>query len=180
MKRETMTKSAVIAYIGIGSNLGDSLSVVQETLQELAQLPHSTLLAQSRPYRSAPIDAGGDHYINAIAQLHTTLTPHVLLAALQALEQAHGRQRPYRNAPRTLDLDILLYGEQIIHDAILSVPHPRMTQRAFVLIPLLEIAPTITIPGVGSAQSLCAAVADQTLEIISPEELSGPTHIGIS
>lgn len=159
--------TGVDAYIGIGGNLGDARATVLDALQRLMQLPQTQLVAQSSLYRTAPIDAGGDDYVNAVAQLHTTLTPHDLLAALQDVEQAHGRQRPYRNAPRTLDLDILLYGDHLINDDTLCVPHPRMTARAFVLVPLLEIAPDILIPGAGAAQTLRAAVADQAIDIIA-------------
>lgn len=157
----------VIATIGIGGNLGDARATVQDALQRLARLPRTTLSAQSRLYRTTPVDAGGDDYVNAVARLTTALTPHALLAALQDIEQAHGRQRPYRNAPRTLDLDILLYGDLTISDDTLTLPHPRMTQRAFVLIPLLEIAPDIIIPGIGAALTLRAQVADQAIEAIT-------------
>jgi len=136
-------------------------------LQQLAQLPQSHLQARSSLYRSAPVESSGDDYVNAVAELRTTLTARDLLAALQAIEQANGRQRPYHNAPRTLDLDILLYGEHIIAEPTLVVPHPRMTQRAFVLLPLLEIAPAIIIPGVGAAQALRPAVATQVISIIA-------------
>lgn len=168
MTAAASTASAgVTAYIGIGGNLGDALATVNDALQQLAQLPHTTLTASSSRYRSAPVDAGGDDYVNAVAQLQTSLEPHALLRALQAIELAHGRLRPYRNAPRTLDLDLLLYGDQHIEDQLLSVPHPRMTQRAFVLIPLLEIAPAIVIPGLGTAQAWRAAVAEQAVDLIN-------------
>lgn len=157
----------VTAYIGIGGNLGDARATVSDALRRLAHIPHTTLTAQSQLYRTAPLDAGGDDYVNAVAQLTTALTPHALLQALQDIEQAHGRERPYRNAPRTLDLDVLLYGDEVIADALLTVPHPRMTQRAFVLIPLLEIAAAIEIPGVGAAQGLLAGVADQAITLIN-------------
>ena len=154
------------AYIGIGGNLGDALATVNAAIARLATLPHSSLDAQSRRYRSAPIDADGDDYVNAVVELNTTLTASDLLAALHQLEQDHGRLRPYRNAPRTLDLDLLLYGQHIIAEAGLSVPHLRMTQRAFVLLPLLEIAPAMVIPGLGPAQAWRAAVASQVITIL--------------
>jgi len=160
-------ESVATAYIGIGGNLGDALATVKNAISALAQLPHSTVSAQSPLYRSAPIDSSGANYVNAVVALQTTLTPHALLDALQALEQAYGRQRPYHNAPRTLDLDILLYGDAIIQDVQLSVPHPRMTQRAFVLIPLLDICPEIIIPGKGAALDWRAAVAEQAIHIIA-------------
>ena len=154
------------AYIGIGGNLGDARATVEDALRRLAQLPHTTLSAQSPLYRTAPVDAGGDDYVNAVAQLATLLAPHDLLKALQDIEQAHGRERPYRNAPRTLDLDILLYGDLIIADDVLTVPHPRMTQRAFVLIPLLAIDAGVAIPGAGAAQDFRADVANQPIRLI--------------
>jgi len=153
----------MIAYIGIGANLGDARANVFDALARLAALPASTLLRQSCAYRSAPIDASGDDYINAVACIDTALAASELLAALHAIELAHGRARPYRNAPRTLDLDILLYGDQQIDTPSLHVPHPRMYQRAFVLAPLLEIAPGAEIPGRGPAQQFLASVADQTI-----------------
>ncbi|ASU40405.1 2-amino-4-hydroxy-6-hydroxymethyldihydropteridine diphosphokinase [Herbaspirillum sp. meg3] len=156
-----------IAYIGIGGNLGDARATVEDALHRLAQLPDTTLSAQSPLYRTVPVDADGDDYVNAVAQLSTLLSPHDLLKALQNIEQAHGRQRPYRNAPRTLDLDILLYGDRVISDDVLTVPHPRMTQRAFVLIPLLAINSAVTIPGAGAAQDFRAGVANQPIHQIS-------------
>lgn len=159
-----MTSQPVTAYIGIGANLGDAEISVREALQEIARLPDTQLHTCSDLYRSAPVDAGGDDYINAVAEVLTTLTAHALLQALQTIEQAHGRQRPYRNAPRTLDLDILLYGDQVIADAVLNIPHPRMTQRAFVLLPLLQIAPDIEIAGCGAARDFLTAVSDQRIE----------------
>ena len=157
----------MIAYIGIGANLGDARANVNDALTRLAALPASTLLRQSCAYRSAPIDSSGDDYINAVACIDTALAAPDLLAALHAIELAHGRARPYRNAPRTLDLDILLYGDQQIDTPSLHVPHPRMHQRAFVLEPLLEIAPGAEIPGRGPAQQFLAAVADQAISKIT-------------
>ncbi len=136
-----MARAPVTAFIGLGANLGDARAAVQQALIALAGLPHSELLAASRLYGSAPVDAAGPDFINAVAALRTTLTAPALLAALQALEQAAGRRRPYRNAPRTLDLDLLLYGEGRIDSPGLLVPHPRMAARAFVLRPLAELAP---------------------------------------
>jgi 2-amino-4-hydroxy-6-hydroxymethyldihydropteridine diphosphokinase len=131
----------VCAYIGLGGNLGDARAAVLDALQALNQLPDSRIVAQSALYRSAPVEAHGPDFINAVAALQTRLAPLDLLAQLQALEQAAGRERPYRNAPRTLDLDLLLYGDAQIDLPQLSVPHPRMFERAFVLAPLAEIAP---------------------------------------
>jgi 2-amino-4-hydroxy-6-hydroxymethyldihydropteridine diphosphokinase len=153
----------MIAYVGIGANLGDARANVGDALGRLAQLPHTTLVRHSASYRSAPVDSSGPDYINAVACVDTALAPHDLLAALHGIEQAHGRERPFRNAPRTLDLDLLLYGADVIDTAALSVPHPRMLARAFVLAPLLEIAPDIDVPGHGPARSFAAAVARQDI-----------------
>jgi 2-amino-4-hydroxy-6-hydroxymethyldihydropteridine diphosphokinase len=155
-----------IAYIGIGANLGDARANVLDALERLQRQPGCTLMASSSLYRTAPIDSSGDDYINAVARIATTLDAEGLLQALHAIEQAHGRERPYRNAPRTLDLDLLLYADQTIHSATLTVPHPRMSQRAFVLLPLLELAPGISIPGQGLARD-SAAAADVQSQAIS-------------
>jgi 2-amino-4-hydroxy-6-hydroxymethyldihydropteridine diphosphokinase len=134
-------RDPVLAYVGVGANLGDAVATVRQALQALAGLPHSRLAASSSLYRSAPVDAGGPDFINAVAALETRMTAPQLLAALQQIETRAGRERPYRNAPRTLDLDLLLYGDARIVSPHLVVPHPRMHQRAFVLRPLAEIAP---------------------------------------
>lgn len=153
----------VTAYVALGANLGDARTAVLQAMQALEQLPLSRVIRRSSLYRTAPItakptseDAGPD-YINAVAALETSLPALALLDQLQALEQAAGRERPYPDAPRTLDLDLLLYGDVIIDSARLSVPHPRMDQRAFVLVPLAEIAPRLV-----SAPQL-RAVADQAI-----------------
>ena len=153
----------MIAWVGIGANLGDAQANVLGALARLARMGGSTLLHTSSLYRTAPIDSSGDDYINAVACLDTSLAAHDLLAALQDIEQAHGRERPYHNAPRTLDLDLLLYGDEVIASPTLTVPHPRMHERAFVLQPLLEIAPDIVIPGHGPARHFAALVAGQTI-----------------
>ncbi|RJG15221.1 2-amino-4-hydroxy-6-hydroxymethyldihydropteridine diphosphokinase [Massilia cavernae] len=157
----------MIAYIGIGANLGDALANVDDALARLAALPGTRLLASSSKYSTAPIDSSGPDYINAVASIDTALGAHELLAALNAIELAHGRERPYRNAPRTLDLDVLLYGDEIIGTPTLQVPHPRMLERGFVLIPLLEIAPGIQVPGRGPAQHFVAAVNGQGVTRLS-------------
>jgi 2-amino-4-hydroxy-6-hydroxymethyldihydropteridine diphosphokinase len=151
----------MIAYIGIGANLGDASANVDDALARLGALAGCSVLAASSKYRTAPIDSSGDDYVNAVACIDTPLDAPALLAALHAIELAHGRERPYRNAPRTLDLDILLYGERQIDTPTLRVPHPRMLERAFVLVPLLEIAPGLSVPGRGAASNFLAAVADQ-------------------
>jgi 2-amino-4-hydroxy-6-hydroxymethyldihydropteridine diphosphokinase len=137
---------------------------VLDAVERLRRADGCTLDAVSSLYRTAPIDSSGDDYINAAARIHTSLDAEVLLQTLQAIEQAHGRERPYRNAPRTLDLDLLLYGDQIIASPTLTVPHPRMTERAFVLIPLLELQPGLIVPGQGAAAAFAPAVQNQGIE----------------
>lgn len=156
--------ACVTAYIGIGANLGDARDNVQQAIAALATVPQTQLTAQSSLFRTAPIAADGDDYINAVAQLRTSLSAETLLQELLQLEQNFGRERAYLNAPRTLDLDLLLYANQIITTPTLTVPHPRMTTRAFVLIPLLQIDPFLTIPGHGPAHQFAPAVATQEIE----------------
>ncbi|MBI1891647.1 MAG: 2-amino-4-hydroxy-6-hydroxymethyldihydropteridine diphosphokinase [Burkholderiales bacterium] len=158
--------SAVIAYVGVGANLGDARAQVESAILGLNKLPDTKVCAQSSLFKSAPIEAEGDDFINAVVQIETTLTAQDLLAQLQNLEQAAGRERPYVNAPRTLDLDLLLYGQQRISTPELTVPHPRMTQRAFVLIPLLQIDPFIAVPGKGAAHQFAPGVAGQKIHKI--------------
>ena len=134
-------RPAVTAYVALGANLGDASQTLRNALQTLDRVPGIRLVQASRLYRTAPIDASGPDYINAVAEVATTLTAPTLLGALQAMENAAGRERPYRNAARTLDLDLLLYGSAHIHSPGLTVPHPRMWERAFVLVPLAELAP---------------------------------------
>ncbi|MDR2153644.1 MAG: 2-amino-4-hydroxy-6-hydroxymethyldihydropteridine diphosphokinase [Burkholderiaceae bacterium] len=125
----------------MGANLGDAERAVRQALDDLARLPGTQLTARSSLWRSAPVDAAGPDFINAVAELRTALSACELLRALQRLEHAAGRQRPYRYAPRTLDLDLLLYGDVRSDSPQLQLPHPRLTKRAFVLRPLAEIAP---------------------------------------
>ena len=137
---------SVLATLGVGANLGDPRAAVRKAIEDLAQLPGTVTVAVSSLYGSAPLDADGPDYVNAVLQVRTELSPDALLAALQAIEQQAGRERPYRNAPRTLDLDILLYGEHRVDRDDLQIPHPRMWQRAFVVLPLAEIAPDLVSP----------------------------------
>lgn len=136
-----------IAYIGIGSNLGNALENVRNAIDLLRKIPETTLDASSSLYQTAPVDASGEDYINAVIRLKTGLAPDTLLKELWQIENLFGRKRPFKNAPRTLDLDILLYDTDDIRTEHLTVPHPRMTERAFVLVPLHEIAPELHIPG---------------------------------
>jgi 2-amino-4-hydroxy-6-hydroxymethyldihydropteridine diphosphokinase len=134
-------RAEVTAFVALGANLGDPAQALREALRCMSETPGLRLVRTSSVYRTAPIDSSGPDYLNAVAEIATTLTAPDLLTALQAIEQGAGRERPYRNAPRTLDLDLLLYGSARIHSATLTVPHPRMGERAFVLVPLSEIAP---------------------------------------
>lgn len=153
-----MHDEQVRAYIALGANLGSPAHTIELTIQSLSAMGNTSLGKVSSLYRTAPIDSTGPDYINAVAQIFTRLPAPLLLEQLQKLEQATGRERPYRNAPRVLDLDILLYGQARISSQNLTVPHPRMGQRAFVLHPLFEIAPHLV-----SMQAL-ATVADQRIE----------------
>ena len=140
------------AYVGLGANLGaDLLATLSQAATALAELPGTRLVALSSAWRSAPVDAGGPDFLNAVAALDTTLEPLQLLDALQAIEHTHGRERPYRNAPRTLDLDLLLVDDVQLDTPRLTLPHPRLHERAFVLHPLLEIAPTLAPLAAGKA-----------------------------
>lgn len=155
-------------FVGLGANLGDAVHSVGQALLQLAALPRTQLVAASSMYRSAPLDAEGPDYVNAVAELRTELEPEPLLAQLQALEQRFGRQRAQRNAPRTLDLDLLLFGDRRIALPTLSLPHPRMYQRAFVLAPLAEIAPGLTCPGGLDVAQTLARIEAQRVERIHP------------
>ena len=137
----TEARPELIAFVGLGANLGDPQAMLRWALDALAHTPGVRLVQASSLYRSAPVDASGPDFINAVAKVATTLNAMALLHALQAIEHTAGRQRPYRNAPRTLDLDLLLYGDAQIDSPTLTVPHPRMQQRAFVLLPMDELAP---------------------------------------
>lgn len=131
-----------IAYVGIGSNLEHPRAHVMSAFDELDKLPHTRVVKKSSLYRSAPLGyAAQPDFVNAVAQLETGLPAERLLAELQGLEARHGRKRSFANAPRTLDLDLLLYGSLSLALPQLTIPHPRMHERAFVLEPLLEIAP---------------------------------------
>ena len=132
---------AVKAWLALGANLGDAQATIRQAIAAVQNWPHTRLLKASSLYRTAPVDADGPDYINAVLEVQTGLSPLELLHHCQLQEQAAGRQRPYRNAPRTLDMDIVLYADQHVDLPELTVPHPRMWQRAFVLVPLAEIAP---------------------------------------
>ncbi|MGY0196121.1 2-amino-4-hydroxy-6-hydroxymethyldihydropteridine diphosphokinase [Leptothrix sp. BB-4] len=162
-----MTRT-VRCHVALGANLGDVHATLDAAYAALRELPGCRWVGASARYRTAPIDSSGPEYLNAVVALDVVdedpRAPWQLLAALQAIERRHGRERPYRNAPRTLDLDLLLWGERVIDDPVLTVPHPRLHQRAFVLRPLLDLAPDLVLPGLGLARDHLGAVADQAIE----------------
>ena len=150
---------AVQEYVGLGANLGDRGEALLQALKALAALPNTQLQAVSPLYSSAPVDATGPDYLNAVALLQTSMPAQAFLEALQAVELAAGRERPYRNAPRTLDLDIVLWGTEHFNTPTLTVPHPRMHERAFVLLPLAQLDPSLV------SEAQLAAVADQRITV---------------
>lgn len=155
------------AYVGLGSNLEHPREQVRAAFDELAALPETRLVSRSALYRSAPVgfEAQPD-FVNAVARIDTALTPFRLLAELQAIEKRHGRERSFPGAPRTLDLDLLLYGDTVITSPSLTLPHPRMHERSFVLRPLAEIAPAASVPGRGTAEDLLRTCRSQDVEPI--------------
>lgn len=156
------------AYVALGANLGNPQEALQAALEDLRQTAGVGVTAVSSFYRTAPVESSGPDYVNAVAEVATTLEASELLHVLQRIENAHGRVRPVGvvNAPRTLDLDLLLFGKDTVVTPELTVPHPRMHLRAFVLVPLLEIAPDAVIPGLGAARDYVAATADQAIQKI--------------
>ena len=154
-----------LAYIALGANLADPVAQVHNAIAALRSLPQSRLLRCSSLYRTAPVGIHGQpDFINAVAALQTTLSPNELLAALFEVEARFGRRRGFHHAPRTLDLDLLLYDDQIIDSPQLQLPHPRMHLRAFVMAPLTEIAPDCRLPGRGLAAAWLPAVSTQRIE----------------
>lgn len=153
-----------VAYIGLGANLGDARQALKDAVVCLAQQHTIQVLDKSSLYRTAPVDAVGNDYYNCVVKIETTLAARALLALCQKIEHHFGRERPFRNAPRTLDLDILLYGSHRIDEPDLVVPHPRLTDRAFALVPLIELDPALSIPTRGRADAFLAAVAGQRIE----------------
>lgn len=150
--------TGVLAYIGLGSNLEQPLDHLHRALPELNALPRSSLRASSSFYLSSPMGpADQPDYVNAVAALNTQLQPLDLLDQLQRIEHAHGRERSLRWGPRTLDLDLLLYGDQVIRHDRLCVPHPGIGERSFVLLPLAELDPELEIPGLGAIGGVLAA-----------------------
>ena len=150
------------AFIGLGANLGDARETIVQALVALEHTDGIKKLRSAPLYGSDPVDATGPRFVNTVAEVDTTLEPLALLDALQALENSYGRERPFRNAPRTLDLDLLWYDGVTIDTPRLTLPHPRMHQRAFVLKPLQDLSPTWT-PPQGSLEALLADCVDQKL-----------------
>jgi 2-amino-4-hydroxy-6-hydroxymethyldihydropteridine diphosphokinase len=136
-----MSATPVMACLALGANLGDAVATVQQALRDVAALPETQLFKASSLYRSAPYEAQGPDFINGVVLVQTQLSPLALLHALQALELQSGRERPYKNAPRTLDLDIIFYADVVLATPELTLPHPRWHERAFVLFPLAEVWP---------------------------------------
>jgi 2-amino-4-hydroxy-6-hydroxymethyldihydropteridine diphosphokinase len=153
------------AHIGIGSNQADPVRQVREALDALARLPATRLMVCSSLYTTAPVGKlDQPDFVNAVARLETGLSPSALLHALLAIERCHGRVRGERNAPRTLDLDLLLYAGAVLDTPGLTLPHPRLHERAFVLKPLAEVSPALVIPGRGPVSALLEQVAGQRVE----------------
>ena len=151
-----------VAYIALGANLGDPAATVNAAFAALAELPQSTLTVRSALYRTAPVGIlDQPEFVNAAARITTQLTQEALLDQLLAIEQRFGRIRAERNGPRTLDLDILLYDDLVIDTPRLTLPHPRLHLRAFVLYPLADLAPDLALPGRGSLAAWLPAVANQ-------------------
>lgn len=154
-----------LAYVGLGANLGDPGRQIKLAIEELKKLPDTSLVLMSGMYKSAPLGyADQPDFLNAVACLDTGLPATQLLENLQKIEQRQGRERPFANAPRTLDLDLLLYGDQVLATPPLTLPHPRMHERAFVLRPLLELDSEISIPGKGKASTLLSGCDSQKIE----------------
>jgi 2-amino-4-hydroxy-6-hydroxymethyldihydropteridine diphosphokinase len=155
----TRNEKRVTSFIGLGSNLGDPAAQIRRAMQALAAMPETRLVRRSSLYRNPPAGyLDQPEFVNAVARIETRLAPRDLLEQLLAIERAHGRARDFPNGPRTLDLDILLYGERTVREPGLTIPHPRMLERAFVLVPLAEIAPETVVPGGGRSADLVRLV----------------------
>jgi 2-amino-4-hydroxy-6-hydroxymethyldihydropteridine diphosphokinase len=165
--------SFITAFIALGSNLGDPAGQIRSALRALDKLPDTRLVRQSSFYRNPPTGyLNQPEFVNAVARIETRLAPRDLLEQLLAIERAHGRVRDFPNGPRTLDLDILLYGERTVREPGLTIPHPRMVERAFVLVPLAEIAPETVVPG-GARIADLAAKLDASGLVKLPETGNG-------
>lgn len=163
----------VLVYIALGANLDNPTQQIELAIQELDSLPDTRVLTCSRLYRSRPAGFKDQpDFVNAVACLETQLAPRGLLDRLLDLEHRHGRVRTFRNSPRTLDLDILLFGDLVLNEPNLHVPHPRMHERVFVLLPLSEIAPDSTIPGVGAVMDILAGLDKEGIQPIESSFLN--------
>jgi 2-amino-4-hydroxy-6-hydroxymethyldihydropteridine diphosphokinase len=159
--------TTVQAFVGLGANLGEAETQVRRAIAALRQMPRTRLSAASSLYRSAPVGVSPQpDFINAVVRIETQLTARQLLEELITTEARFGRERPFPGAPRTLDLDLLLYSDQTIEEPGLLVPHPRMHERAFVLLPLAEIAADAVIPNKGSIKTLLTACRGQKIQKI--------------
>ncbi len=162
-------------FIGMGSNEGDSQTILQHALDRIGHLPNTTLEKVSPTYWTPPwgVSTPQADYLNAVVLIRTSMAPHDLLMALQVIESDLGRVRSQeRYAPRTLDLDLLVYGDAVIDDEALTVPHPRLSQRAFVLIPLSDIAPKAAIPTMDRVDYLIDALDEDAMDGIRPAQLA--------
>jgi 2-amino-4-hydroxy-6-hydroxymethyldihydropteridine diphosphokinase len=158
------------AYVALGSNLGDAVENVRAGIEALAMMPDTRLAAISSLYRNPPVGyVDQPDFVNAVARIETALTPRALLDALLDIERRFGRVRDFPNAPRTLDLDIVLYGSETVAEPGLTIPHPRMHERAFVIVPLAEIAPELSVPGRGFLSALVRQVHSGSLERVVEE-----------
>lgn len=157
-----MSTAGTTVYVALGANLGQARQTLETAAAELAATPGIQDLTLAHFYSTAPVDSSGPDYVNTVTRFTCTLAPEDLLDRLQAIEQEHGRTRLYRNAPRTLDMDVLLYGQEQIDTERLTVPHPRMHERAFVLVPLADLAPELELTQ-GSVKDLLAQVRDQAI-----------------
>lgn len=169
-----MTASPALAFIALGANLDQPVQQVSRALRELDEIERTHVVAVSSLYRTAPVGyADQPDFINAVAQVETALSPHALLDELHVIEERHGRLRSFRNAPRTLDLDLLTYADLMLDEDGLTLPHPRLHERAFVLMPLAEIAPHAPIPGREDALRLLSRVDKSGIEKIGMAETDG-------
>jgi 2-amino-4-hydroxy-6-hydroxymethyldihydropteridine diphosphokinase len=166
-------QAAVTAFVALGSNLEDPVAQVRAGQRALAALPGTRLIGASSLYRNPPAGYRDQpDFVNAVARIETNLAPRALLDALLAIERSHGRVRDFPDAPRTLDLDIVLYGEEVVCEAGLTIPHPRMLGRAFVLVPLAEIAPAAVVPGAGPVTRLAARLDATGMVKLSGERVT--------
>jgi 2-amino-4-hydroxy-6-hydroxymethyldihydropteridine diphosphokinase len=172
---EQLTTFRSTVYLGLGSNLGDPIGQISRALHEIDDVSGVALTQISSFYRTDPIGfADQPAFVNAVAQIETTLSPQDLMRALLDVEKAHDRVRTEKNGPRSLDLDILIFNEWRLEESDVTVPHPRLHERAFVLVPLLELNPKLYIPGLGFAREYLPSVSGQKIEKIMEDDSSRP------